>query len=63
MKSILQKMLTGLDDKPKHIGDAVVAIDPMFQDLGLRPFVEAAEAIIWMAPCRHFVGYCIVSVT
>ena len=67
LKSTLQKIVTGLDDMPSLMGDAayraVISTDLMLEDRELRPFVETAEATIWMAPGRHLVGYCIVSAT
>lgn len=63
VKSTLQKTVTGLDDRPREIGDAAyratVSIDHLLQDPELRPFVETAEMTAWMAPGRHMMGYCI----
>lgn len=65
VKSVLQKVVTGLDDQPTPTGDAayraIVPTDLMIQDPELRPLVESAEGTIWMAPGRHLGGYCIVS--
>jgi len=66
VKSTLQKAVTGIDDKPTPTGDAayraVVHTDFMLADPELRPFVEVPESTVWMAPGRHLVAYCIVSV-
>jgi len=63
----LQKVVTGLDDRPTPTGDAVyravVCTDLMLEDPELRPFVETPEMTAWMAPGRHLMAYCIVSVT
>ena len=65
VKSTLQKTVTGLDDGPTLTGDAayraVVCTNLMLQDSELRPFVETPELTVWMAPGRHLVAYCIVS--
>ena len=67
LKSTLQKIVTSLDDMPEPTGDAayraVISTDLMLEDPELRPFVERPEATVWMAPYRHLVGYCIVSMT
>jgi 2-polyprenyl-6-methoxyphenol hydroxylase-like FAD-dependent oxidoreductase len=66
VKSTMQKAVTGLDDKPTPTGDAayrvIVHTDLMLADPELRPFVETPEMTAWMAPDRHLVGYCIVSI-
>jgi salicylate hydroxylase len=66
MKSTLQKAVTGFDDDSTPTGDAayraIVRTDLMIKDPELRPFVETPEATAWMAPQRHLVAYCIVSV-
>ena len=65
VKSTLQKAVTGLDDKPAPTGDAayraVISTDLMLEDPVLRPLVETAEMTAWMAPGRHLMAYCIVS--
>lgn len=65
VKSALQKIVTGLDNRPKLTGDAtyhtIISTDLMLQDPEPRPFVETAEASVRMVPCRHLVGYCILS--
>jgi salicylate hydroxylase len=65
VKSALQRVVTGLDDRPTPTGDAayraVVSTDLMLRDPELRPFVETPEMTAWMAPGRHLMAYCIVS--
>jgi salicylate hydroxylase len=65
VKSTLQKVVTGLDDGPTSTGDAayraVISTDLMLEDPELRPFVETPEMTAWMAPRRHLLAYCIVS--
>ena len=65
VKSTLQKVVTGLDDKPTPTGDAayraVIPTDFMLEDPLLRPLVETPEMTAWMAPGRHLMAYCIVS--
>ena len=67
VKSALQKVVTGLDDKPTPTGDAayraVISTDFMLEDPVLRPLVETPEMTAWMAPGRHLMAYCIVSMT
>jgi len=66
VKSTLQKAVTGLDDRPTPTGDAayraVISTDLMLEDPELRPFVETPEMTAWMAPRRHLMAYCIVSI-
>ena len=67
LKSTMQKVVTSLDDMPEPTGDAayraVISTDLMLEDPELRPFAETADTTVWIAPGRHLVGYCIVSVT
>jgi len=66
VKSSLQKAVTGLEDAPTPTGDAayraVIPTDLMFEDPDLRPLLETPEMTSWMAPQRHLVGYCLVSI-
>jgi len=65
VKSMLQKAVTVLDDKPTPMGDAayrmVISTDLMLEDPALWPLVETPEMTVWMAPSRHLTAYCIVS--
>jgi salicylate hydroxylase len=65
VKSTLREAVTGLDNLTPT-GDAayraVLPTDLMLEDPELRRFVETPEMTAWMAPGRHLMAYCIVSV-
>jgi salicylate hydroxylase len=66
VRSTVRKALTGPEDKPKPTGDtaycAVLHTDRMLEDPELRQFVDEPEMTVWMAPRRHLMACCIVSV-
>jgi len=65
VKSTLRKAVTSPDDRPTPTGDAayhaVLPTGLMLKDPTLRPFVETPEMTAWMAPGRHLMAFCIVS--
>jgi salicylate hydroxylase len=66
VRSAVRKALTGPEDRPRPTGDtaycAILHTDRILEDSELRPFVENLEMTVWMAPRRHLMACCIVSV-
>ena len=65
VKSTLRKAVVGSDDRLTPTGNAayraVLPTDLILKDPKLRPFVETPEMTAWMAPGRHLMAFCIVS--
>ena len=53
---ILQKALTGLDDRVTPTGEPAYRADLMLEDPELRPFVETPHMVVWTVPGLHMGG-------
>ena len=66
VKSVIQQTVLGRVNPARPTGDAayrsIIPTSVMMQDPDLKPFVDTPEMTGWMAPGRHVMGYCIVSI-
>ncbi|KAG5732077.1 3-hydroxybenzoate 6-hydroxylase 1 [Termitomyces sp. T112] len=63
VRSVVRDIVVGRKDAPLKTGDAAyratIPTAEIVKDPVLKPFVDDAEANVWMGPGRHIVGYCI----